>query len=375
MDYVNELRHRVVKDGALTAVLAFVAAGATVSTFFGLRALVPATGPEGLLVPLVSAAVVGVGLFGLWHRVIRLVPMLHDPRRRGLGIGLGVVLFLVAASINSWFIATSIGGTRAVQAYMSNYLAGANAQLGHAVQNFGSEQSLIPTIQNYAAGWRVQAKNEATHGTISGRQGSGPVVQALNGAADGLESLVATMQRTQKDFADHHDMAQQILADLAKLANSSEAATAATQARFSETAGHFFQKLREMDRMSLLPQLKLRGIVIVKTQIGGSAADNLKNIEVTLEKQTEELQRAVKKIETSRLSTEALPYAPTNQGTATWEHASAVPGAWLVGLGIDLLPLLVLLLLMLTHGEARDPHVTRAPFSVVDGGNSTRTAA
>ena len=28
MDYVNELRHRVVKDGALTAVLAFVAAGA-----------------------------------------------------------------------------------------------------------------------------------------------------------------------------------------------------------------------------------------------------------------------------------------------------------------------------------------------------------
>jgi hypothetical protein len=130
-----------------------------------------------------------------------------------------------------------------------------------------------------------------------------------------------------------------------------------------------------MDRMSLLPQLKLRGIVIVKTQIGGSAADNLKNIEVTLEKQTGELQRAVKKIETSRLSTEALPYAPTNQGTATWEHASAVPGAWLVGLGIDLLPLLVLLLLMLTHGEARDPHVTRAPFSVVDGGNSTRTAA
>ena len=259
--------------------------------------------------------------------------MLHDPRRRGLGIGLGVVLFLVAASINSWFIATSIGGTRAVQAYMNNYLAGANAQLGHAVQNFGSEQSLIPTIQNYAAGWRVQAKSEAAHGTISGRQGSGPVVQALNGAADGLESLVATMQRTQKDFADHHEMAQQILADLAKLANSSEAATATTQAKFSETAGHFFQKLREMDRMSLLPQLKLRGIVIVKTQIGGSAADNLKNIEVTQEKQTEELQRAVKKIETARLSTEALPYAPTNQGTATWEHASAVPGAWLVGLG------------------------------------------
>ncbi|MCG3775347.1 MAG: hypothetical protein JW395_2179 [Nitrospira sp.] len=375
MDYINELRHRVIRDGALTAVLAFVAAGATVSTFFGLRALVPATGPEGLLISLVCAAVVGVGLFGLWHRIIKLVPMLHEPRRKGLGISLGVVLFLVAASINSWFIATSIGGTRAVQAYMNNYLAGANTQLGHSVQNFGAEQALIPTIQNYAAGWRVQAKNEAAQGTISGRQGLGPVVQALNGAADSMESLVATMQRTQKDFADHRELADQTLADLAKLANSSEGATSATQAKFSETAGHFFQKLREMERLSLLPQVKLRGIVIVKTQIGGSVADNLKNIEVSLDKQTEELQRAVKKIEGSRLSTEVLPYAPTNQGTATWEHAGAVPGAGLVGLGIDLLPLLVLLLLMLTHGEARDPHVSRPPFSVVDGGNSVRGAA
>jgi hypothetical protein len=82
----------------------------------------------------------------------------------------------------------------------------------------------------------------------------------------------------------------------------------------------------------------------------------------------------VRKIEASHQTVDAIPYVPTNQGMATWDFASAVPGAWLVGIAIDLLPFLVLLLLMLTHSEARQPYVERLPFTVVAGVRDLRAA-
>ena len=374
MDYQMELRHRVINAGALTAVLAFAALGAAVSTYFGIKSLVPTSSVDGTVIPVVSATVVGVGLFCIWHRIVNLVPMLQSPGRQALGIGLAAAVSVVTILTSSWFIATSIGGVRAVQAYMNDYIATANARLGHVVLNFGEEQSLIPSIQHFAAGWRVQAKNKSSQGIISGRNGSGPVVATLNGAATELEKLAANMRRTRTNFLDLQEQAESLLADLSKIANAPEAASAAYQAQFSDTAGRFFQKLREMERVSLLPQVKLGGITVPTTSRGGLITDNLSRIQVALDKQTRELQTAIKKIEASHQSVGAIPYMPTNQGTATWEFARAVPGAWLVGIGIDLLPFLVLLLLMLTHSEVRQPYVARSPFSVVSGTRDLRTA-
>lgn len=375
MDYQTELRHRVIRAGALTGVLAFAALGAAVSTFFGIKSLVPTSGIEATVIPAVSAAVVGVSLFSIWHRIVTLVPMLQSPGRQALGIGLAATVSLVTILTSSWFIATSIGGVRAVQAYMNAYIANANTRLGHAVLNFSEEQSLIPSIQHYAAGWRVQAKSEASQGIISGRNGSGPLVATLDGAAAELEKLGANMRRTRTEFLGLQERAESLLADLSKIANAPEAASPPSQARFSETAGRFFQKLREMERLSLLPQVKLGGVAVLTTPTSGSMADNINSIQVALRKQTRELQAAVKNIETSRQSVDDIPYIPTNQGIATWEFANAVPGAWLVGIGIDLLPFLVLLLLMLTHGEARQPYVERLPFSVVGGVRELRNAS
>jgi hypothetical protein len=374
MDYQTELRRRVISAGALTSVLAFAALGAAVSTFFGIKSLIATSDIEGTVIPAVSAAVVGVGLFCIWHRIATLVPMLQSPGRQALGIGLATTVSLVTILTSSWFIATTIGGVRAVQAYMNDYIAHTNTRLGHAVLNFSEEQSLIPSIQNFAAGWRVQAKSEASQGIISGHSGSGPLVATLDGAAAELEKLGVNMRRTRTEFLGLQEQAESLLADLSKIANALEAASPASQARFSETAGRFFQKLREMERLSLLPQVKLGGVAVLTTPTSGSIADSINTIQATLHKQTRELHAAVKKIEASRQSVDDIPYIPTNRGMATWEFANAVPGAWLVGIGIDLLPFLVLLLLMLTHSEARQPYLERVPSSVVSGVRDLRNA-
>jgi hypothetical protein len=374
MDYQAELRHRVISAGALTGVLAFAALGAAVSTYFGIKSLIPTSSVQGTVIPVVSAVVVGVGLFCVWHRIVTLVPMLQSPGRQALGIGLAAALSVVTILVSSWFIATSIGGIRAVQAYMNKYIATANVMLGHTVRNFSEEQSLISSIQYFAAGWRVQAKNEGSHGSISGRNGSGPVVATLDGTAAELEKLATNMGNTRADFLELREQAESLLADLSKIANSPEAATAPSQARFSAIASHYFQKLREMERLSLLPQIKLGGIVVLIGSTGSPIADSVNNIQATLHEQTRELQAAARKIEASRQPVDPVAYIPTNQGMATWEFANVVPGAWLVGIGIDLLPLLVLLLLMLAHSEARHPYVERSPFSVVGGVRDLRSA-
>lgn len=372
MNYLDELRERLIEAGTLTPVLASGAVGAGISTFFGVKSLVGVSGIEAGLIAFASAAVVSAGLFFVWHTLVKVIPMLESPIKRALGVGLATCLTVVTVLISSWFIATSIGGSRAVQAYMNNSVAAAYTEVGNAVRNFADEQSLVAVISRNAAAWRVQAKNEEKSGTLSGRNGVGPIVATLNGAAADLEGLVAAMQRTRQDFQLLQEQAEGLLADLTRIANSAEADTAASQQKFSEAYGQFFERLRVMERLSLLQQAKLGGVLVISTTTGGSISEDLNRIQVTLDKQTRELQGAIRKIESSRREVKALPYMPTNKGMATWDFAASVPGAWLVGIGIDLLPFLVLLLLMLGHSEARKPHRERTPFSIIDGGRDVR---
>ena len=55
------------------------------------------------------------------------------------------------------------------------------------------------------------------------------------------------------------------------------------------------------------------------------------------------------------------------KAVATLDYASSVPGAWIVGVGFDLLPLVMLAILMLAFAEAREPYQPRKPFTVVGG--------
>ena len=85
------------------------------------------------------------------------------------------------------------------------------------------------------------------------------------------------------------------------------------------------------------------------------------------EAQTKRLVDAARRIKADRKPVEVHTYMPTSKAVATLDYASSVPGAWIVGVGFDLLPLVMLALLMLAFAEAREPYQPRKPYTVVGG--------
>lgn len=371
MDYNGELRERVTNTGFATAVLGFTTAGAGVATFFGLRSLIPGSGVEAIVVPMVCALVIGVGLFCLWHQVISLVPLLHDPAKRTGGVMIGLILTLITIAISSWFIATSIGGDQAILAYMKSKLAHYENQLRTAEQNSLSERNLIPGALRVATELSLRAKAEES-GDFTGKKGVGPAVRMLQRASDSYRELANQLELTGDEVDEYLTGAGKLIGKLHEIVGLPDGVSASNQQVFSEQVIALQQLLNKIDRTTFLPDVQNYGIISLRQKARSRAQERtLRNLESSMEKFTKRLSDEAKRVEKNRKRLEPVSYSPISAGMATYEYADEVAAAWAVGVGIDLMPMILLLLMMFCHAEAREPHVVRKPFfDVLEGGKT-----
>jgi hypothetical protein len=181
--YHDELVQRTHRTVTLSVALGIITALQGVAMFFGLRDLLPPKSAEGITIPVVVGAGMAVGFWFVWHWLLSVVPLTHAPARRFLGVLAGAVLTLISIGTSSWFIASAVGGSRAVQIHMNDYLSGASRQLGALNANAAAEQSLTGLVSEISAGWRAVAEREAKYGMISGKVGDGPRTAVLRSAA------------------------------------------------------------------------------------------------------------------------------------------------------------------------------------------------
>jgi hypothetical protein len=353
----------------VTAILAFAAAGAGVATYFGLCALMPGDTVESVLVPIVSALVIGCGLFAIWHKVISLVPLLHDPAKRTMGMAIGVGLTAVTIAISSWFIATSIGGKQAVLEHMKSNLTKYEVTLKRASENAADEVDLVADVLRVSAELRALASAEKNNGALSGIKGSGQVVQVLRDAADSYQRLASDLKKVNKNVITSAREAGRLIGELQAVINSDDGSTAEGQRRFSDTVVALQSVITEMDRTSGLPSIKRYGILTVEYTSGSNGQRRaIRNATSSMEQFTQKLSKEAERVEKRRKDLGSISYSPINEGMAAWKYAGAIPVAWAVGVGIDLMPLILLMLMMIGHAEARDSYKRREPFAVVEGG-------
>jgi hypothetical protein len=357
--YFEEFTRRVQCTGTLSVALGLVTALQGFSMFFGLRDLLPVGSIEALLVPPAGAVVVAIAFWFVWHWLLLVVPLAHDPAKRAMGLMVGAVLTAVSIGTTSWFIASSIGGSRAVQAHMNAYVSDASRQLGLLTANAAAEQSLTGLISEIAAGWRGVAEAEARHGTVSGRAGAGPRADSLRRSAEAMDALQASVNGRFRAFEEERAKTETLIADMTRLANAPAASTTDGQTRFADMAARLYQAFAGMERITALPLVEQTGRVQVEEKAGIIATRD--------EAQTKRLADAARRIRADRRPVELQTYLPTTKAVATLDHAGSVPGAWIVGVGFDLLPLVMLALLMLAYAEAREPFQPRKPFAVVGG--------
>jgi len=375
MDYSEELRYRMTKTGYSTAVLAFAAFGAGVATYFGLRSLIPGDAAEGVIVPIVSAIVIAVGLFALWHKVISVVPLLHDPVKRASGVALGIGLAAITIAISSWFIATSIGGDQAVLAHLRANLSSYETQIRVANENAAVERDLIPDVNTVAAQLEALAEAERRLGSLSGIAGDGEVVQVLRSSAGQYRALGNEIKSVVRENDRLHAEAERLAGEMQSIINSTDGASASSQEQFSKFAIALQSVLTRIEKNTMLPAIQRYGIINVEyntLQEGQRVA--IQNARSSVEKFTGRLSKEAALAQKRRKKLEPISFTPVNRGMATWNYAGDVAAAWAVGIGIDLMPLVLLLLLMFGHAEAREPYQPRRPFETIEGGRSQSAA-
>lgn len=357
--YFEEFTRRVQRTGTLSVALGLITALQGVSAFFGLRDLLPEGSVEAMVVPPAAAIVIAVAFWFVWHWLLSVVPLAHDPAKRTMGLMIASLLTLLSIGTTSWFIASAIGGSRAVQAHMNAYIADASRQLGALNANAAAEQSLTGLVSGIAAGWRGLAEAEAKHGSVSGKPGAGPRADSLRRSAEDFEALQASINERFQAFEEARAKSDGQLAEMTKLANSPTASTVEGQTRFASLAARLYQDFSSMDRITALPLIEQRGRIQVEEKAG--------TVAIRDEAQTKRLYDAARRIRSERKSVETHVYHPASKAVATLDHAGSVPGAWIVGVAFDVLPLLMLALLMLGFAEAREPYKPHRAFTVVGG--------
>jgi hypothetical protein len=119
------------------------------------------------------------------------------------------------------------------------------------------------------------------------------------------------------------------------------------------------QRLAAMERITALPLVEQRGIVLVNETNGGVVTHD--------ESQTRRLHGAVRKLQAERKPVSNEPYRPISKAMATLDYADSVAGPWILGVGLDFIPFVMLLILLLAFSEAREPYQPRRHFEVIDG--------
>jgi len=318
-------------------ILALVVVAEAVAVFFGLRDLMePGTVAAGAI-PIVTAIVVAGAFYIMWDHMCRTVPAFRSPGRRVARIALGSILMLVTIAASSWFIAAAIGGNAATRVHEDAFVTQVQTELEKAQANTKAEKAIYTKVLEIEAAWRGETKREARFGTQSGKQGDGPVTMLYANAADSLVKLAKVLDAKNTES----ETVQKKTLDLIK-----DMKQARTQQEFVQKATDASSLLARLDGITGVQEAQNFGVVAIDTKLG--------DLKVQVDALTDELRRTAKGVEEKRKKVEAPFYAPTTGAVAIIEYPSASPGAWIVGVAIDVVPFLVLLLLVLCHAEARE---------------------
>ncbi|UYN93729.1 MAG: hypothetical protein KIT25_16950 [Enhydrobacter sp.] len=333
-----------------TVILNLCAFGAGVSTFFGLRSMMP-YGVEGVVIPVVMALTVCFVLAMLWHCMVDVVPRLADPGRRRLGLVLAGVLTVAAMCISSWFVTTAIGGRDAVRIDMAEKTETFRRVLDIVTANAQAEQAVVPEVARTAAEMKALADGEQQRGQLSGRPGKGPVVDALRRAAATYTAVVDEANGLRERISALRTQASNQLKAMDQIIGGGDG-TAEAQRKFATAVGEFRQKVAEIDSWSLLPSMRRLGLAeLPAVGTGSGQNDAIAAIHATFAQRSDELTRKVDAVAVQRKEVPVIANRPIKAGEAVVEHFERVVPAWCVGIAIDAMPLLLLLVLVISALE------------------------
>lgn len=255
---------------------------------------------------------------------------------------LGGIAGLCGIAVSAWILATTIGGDEALQAHRSANLDALNVQATRIERNGQLDQAVVDAVTTAAVEVDQMAKAEEAGGIVS-KIDSGRGQWALT-----LQAFTTTLAAASDEMRNLQDKRGDALKLFNKTAIEARlAASASDGLRYEELAIKAARLLGDADRILAYPKVSTLGAGIMVNEAGAEIAR-------TKARLTDYAGSA----ETQWRRGEIPFYRPVSQHVATAQQADSVPGAWLIGVAFELLPLLLLCMILV---RPRDSDIVEAP--------------
>lgn len=305
---------------------------------------------------LVYAVGVSSMMYLFWHHAMRIVPSLPTLRQWSLGMGVSLVGAVAILGISSWLNVLAMGGAQAQKIQFINTLTQYEQTTDAFLARMGAAASFRANLVQAEAELNGWAEREATTGAVSGYAGTGTVHAALTGTAGQMDSLVRTLDAALAEGERLGEQARASLAQLREIAGSRQPVAARVSA-FADESDRLRSTLLAIGNLGIADALarelgRAAGSIGALTPSAGSATIAQAQSEALAQVQQIMSEITLPLAEDARdMSTLPMPDLPENTRLSTvravWVHAGDLVPYWAGGIGLDLMPLVLILFLSL----------------------------
>ncbi|RCK43666.1 hypothetical protein TH25_21190 [Thalassospira profundimaris] len=305
---------------------------------------------------LIFATGVSAALFLFWRYALGIVPIMPTNKTRRMGmaiIGLGC-MFIVALS--SWMNVMALAGAGAFEAHMRVGLKQHDAALTKAYVRATAVGGLVSDLDLAAKRYRDLADSEIRRGALTGAAGAGGVSDSLLATQKTFGELASAIRNELKRFEDLHLQGRKALTEMEGAITGNDAIETRRSA-FSAEAAKVAKIVGELGSGELTDVIArtMRGLEggtgLFSTSISNGRLAKAQN--AALQRISDELAQTGERIakaadaigKADRIEVEA--FERIGVAKAVVLYAGELLPYWAGGMGLDLMPVVLIMLLML----------------------------
>jgi hypothetical protein len=308
----------------------------------------------------VSACIFALGvtaaLFLFWRYALGIVPKMKTKKTRWLGAGIVAIGGVFIVALSSWMNVMALAGTGALEAHMRSSLKEHNQSLQQAYSQARKVDRLIPDLEIAARRYAGLAQSEIRHGTLTGVKGAGGVADSLKSAQSSIQGLIQSLKIDSHRVNVLFDEGNATLKMMSDLVINDETVMKRI-ASFSNYAGELNRVIADLNNRALTS-------VVARTMRGLSASTGLHSLSLKNARVASAQKGALTRIaddlkqtgETIGLAADQLgkdtnddfvAFERIGLATAVFVYSGSLIPYWAGGIGLDLMPVVLILMLML----------------------------
>jgi len=357
-------------DRLAEAALAVLASASALYTYQGATTLLTEEADTWWLrsVAAVFAVAVGIGLFAAWSYVLRAAPHLIGFRGRFLAVLLTLLTATTALVTSSWLNAAALAGASARGAHLVETLEAFERLANAANAQRQRVQQVVPDLRVYQDRYERLAAAELNSGIITGAAGEGTMVATLTNVSQLFTSLVSEVEA----YTQRSDVAvANIQAALAAARDSFRSGSPldSREQLFAEQMTVIQENVIAIQEGSIVVSLRrqverIERDLVAPVATGATAAlrerqaSGQRDVEVQLASIAAGLADAIHEISKENLEVPTFRILSTTEAVVRYWRQH-IP-AWAAAIGIDMLPLVLLIAVVAIAEQQRDVAM-RAP--------------